>query len=304
MQEQTGESYQSSNYAKALMASEAKIGKTMFIIAGLLGVLPWQKRGAVVSRPKYLHVLSFDAGALSGIKRFLSESCAAPEEALKFRVYNMQDDLRKAALNPADYDRTFYNQIHTVLRTVEERVAAEPGVHALHISSLTGMVEGLLRAVSGPAAAKKGGGMDQSKWGDFAGQVAEVRNFAQVDTRHCIWEAHIYKPAPTGQNSNDEAPKETLQIPGKSGQNFPYNVEQVFRIRREFMNPYEGTTVDRTHMDTRGNMEFSAGGRNFTEALKPKEYDMTATFEKLGLKTGGWGRKNDGEVVKKKKKVA
>ncbi len=306
MKEQTGESYLSSQYAKSLMASEAKIGKTMFIIASLLGCLPNQKKGAVVSRPKFLHVLSFDSGALSGIRRFLTESCQAPAEALNFRVYNMQDDMRKAAVGTGDYDRTFYNQIQTVLHTVRERAAAEPGVHALHISSLTGMVEGLLRSVSGPAAQKKGGGMDQSKWGDFAGQVTELRNFAQLDLWHCIWEAHIYTPAPTGQGSEQEVPKETLQIPGKSGQNFPFNVEQVFRIRREFGNTYDGTSVDKTHMDTRASLAFAAGGRNFTEALKAKEYDMTSAFERLGLKTGNWGRKSsdEGEVVKKKKKVA
>jgi hypothetical protein len=301
MEETTGVDYQSSKFAKALLVERAKVGKTMFILGSALGILPWQKRGAIVSSPKHMHVLTFDSGALAGFKRFALEMCKAPEETLNFRVYNMQDDIKKIAGSVLEYDRSFFNTVMQVLTTVRERAAREPGVHALHVSSLTGMVEGILRAVQGPAARKKGGGMDQSKWGDFAGQIAELRNFAQLDSWHTLWEAHLYVPPQTGQEGQDATNKETLQMPGKSGQNFPYNVEQVFRVRREYSNTHEGTNVDLCHLDTKGGADFISGGRNF-DALKDKEYDLTRAFEKLGLKVGNWGAKE--EIVKKKKKTA
>lgn len=291
MKEQTGLDYQSSQYGKILAAAEAKMGKTMFLLGGLLGVLPWQRRGAVVTSPKHLHVVSFDANALGGARRFLLESCKAKEEALSFRVYNMQDDLHKIAMSETKgYDRTFFNTVMTVIHTVQERVAREGGVHALMFSSLTGLSDGLMRGVSGPAGSQKGSGMDQSKWQDFAAQITEVRNYAQNDAWHCIWEAHIHKVVPMNQ---DEAVKETLQIPGKSGQNFPYNVEYVFRIRREHGNKYENKegkkyNADLIHLDSSTAFEF-AGGRNFNESLEPKEYDLTKVFQKLGLKVGQWG---------------
>lgn len=300
MIEQTGETYQSSAYGKVLAAAEAKVGKTMFLLGSLLGILPWQKEGGIVGKPKNLHVLTFDSGALSGFKKFAVESCKANPEALNFRVYNMQADLQRCATYQQPYDRTFFNQIMQVIMTVRERVAAEGGTHALHVSSLTGAVEGILRSVQGPAGAKKGGGMDQSKWGDFAGQISEIRSFAQQDMWHCVWEAHIWRPPSSGQNADaaELTQKETLQIPGKSGQNFPYNVEQVFRIRRRFNSTYGDTPVDETYLDTRGNMDFLAGGRSFTEALKAEEPDMTRAFRKLGLKVGGWGAPK--EKIKKK----
>lgn len=303
MKEQTGTDYQSSDFANSLVAADAKMGKTMFILGSLLGILPWQKKGGVISKPRHLHVLTFDAGALSGFRRFALESCKASEEALGFRVYNMQEDLKTVATGTMDYDRTFFNSVMSVIQTVRERVAQEGGVHALHISSLTGMVEGLLRSVSGPAAKKKGGGMDQSKWGDFAGQVADIRSFAALGQWHTIWEAHIWRPPATGQNKDDEnvPQKETLMMPGKSGQNFPYNVEQVFRVRREFNNNYEGSPVDFTYLDTKGSLDFISGGRNFTEALKPQEPDMTRAFMRLGLKVGHWGAPPEKPEKKPKK---
>jgi hypothetical protein len=284
MQEMTGESYTSSDYAKALMVSRAKEGKSVFIIASLLGLLPWQKSGGVVSRPENLHVLTFDANALGGIKRFLTETCGASSDALKFNVYNMQEDLRRAG-NDGDWDTAFYNGVLTSIEKAREKTGK--GVHAIHFSSLTGVVEGLVKALAGPSAEKKGGGMDQSKWVSFGAQLAELRNLAQQDTWHCIWEGHIYKPAATGQDGQEKA--ETLQMPGKSGQNFPYNVEQIFRIKRQFEEKYKETRADLTYLDTQSSFDFVAGGRNFTEALNPKEYDMTKVFQKLGLKVGGWG---------------
>lgn len=42
MKEQTGSTYQSTEYAKMLAVGEAKMGKTCSLVAGALGVLPWQ----------------------------------------------------------------------------------------------------------------------------------------------------------------------------------------------------------------------------------------------------------------------
>lgn len=283
----TGETYQSSVYAKAMLVSESKVGKSCFMVASALGVLPWQKYGGIVDRPENLHILTFDANALGGIARFLTETCKAPKEALKFRVYNMQEDLRQVSVSGDDWDYTLLNTVSNALNLVRDRAK---GVPVLHISSLTGLAQALERALAGPPGTKKGAGMDQSKWGAFSHQLNEIRNFAQLDLWHCLWEAHVYKPAATGQDKT-EVPKESLQISGKSGQSFPYNVEQVFRVRRQFGSTYKDSNCDITYLDTRPAMDFIANGRGFTESLEPKEYDLTKAFQKLGLKVGGWGAK-------------
>lgn len=296
MIESTGEEYLSSPWAKAMFCAGAKAGKTAFLIANALGVMPNQKGGGVVDRPESLHVISFDANALGGVKRFLIESCGAPTEALRFNVYNMQEDARAVSVSKQAYDQTFFNTIMTTLETIRERT--QKGVPVLHISSLTGLAAALERAISGPPE-KKGGGMDIAKWSAFAQQLNEIRNYCQPEQWHCFWEAHVHKPKTLAQGPDAAPAKETLQIDGKTGQNFPYNVEQIFRLTRSYGDRWEGTNVDKTYLDTQAHFDFVVGGRNFTESLAPKEYDVTYAFSKLGLRIGQWGKKAVVKPVKK-----
>ncbi len=121
MKEQNGESYASSTYAKVLAASESKVGKSAFIIASALGVFPGQTKGGIVDHPSNLHVITFDANALGHLKRFLTETCGASAEALKFNIYNMQDDLRQVSLSQQEYDSTFYNTLLTTIDKVRQK---------------------------------------------------------------------------------------------------------------------------------------------------------------------------------------
>lgn len=294
MQEMSGETYKSGDYAKALCASDAKVGKTTFLVGQALGAFPNQKYGGVVDKPEHLHVLTFDANALGGIKNFILKSCKKDESFLKFRVYNHQDEFRRVSESRSDWNYDLYNAVQTTLRLISERATKEGGTHVLVFSSLTGLAEGILRALSGPPdPAKKGQGMDPAKWSEFARQLVDIRNFAQVDTHHCLWEAHIDRGSTFSmkKNGDDEGAKETIHVPGQAGRSWGFNVEQVFRIRRMFGDTYDGTKVDKVFLDTRPSMDFLAGGRSFTESLEPKEYDMTVAFHKLGLKIGRFGAK-------------
>lgn len=284
MIEQTGNDYASAKYAKALMVSEAKIGKSSYAIATALGVFPGQKYGGIVDDPKNLHVITADANALGGIKRFLTETCGAPPEALGFRIYNMQEDVRRVSAGGDGWDYTLINTLMQVVQTIGERAK---GVPLVHVSSLTGFAQALERSLAGPPGQKKGGGMDQSKWMAFAHHMNELRNTLQQDSWHCIWEAHIHKPPASGQDGEEK--KETLLISGKAGQNFAYNVEQVFRLRRIYGAKLPGTKCDQVYLDTQPTIDFIANGRSFNETLAPKEPDPTTAFAKLGLAVGQWG---------------
>lgn len=302
MKIQTGETYSGeADTANLLAASDAKVGKTFFLVYGILGLLPWQKRGGIVDRPSHLHVVTTDTNALGRIQKAMKLMVGNTNpEALKFNVYNMEDDYNKIHVSDKAWDMTFYNTLCEVHEKIIERVTKSKGIHAVLLSSLTGLGGALLRGIQGPpgqytesGAVKKGSGMDQSKWSAFAAQVTDIRAKFQLDLWHCIWEAHLYKPAKTGQSRDEESDtrKETLQLPGSSGANFAFNVGQVFRIRRNFGKRYPGTNVDEVYFDTAPSLDFITGGRNVTECLKPQEYDPTVAFEKLGLKVGYWGRK-------------
>jgi hypothetical protein len=286
MKETTAEDGGFSQYAKALVVAASKEGKTVGIVANLLGVLPWQKFGGVVDRPEHLHVIALDAGAATGIPSFL-KMCGAPEEAFKLRIYNMKEDIDAVLKHDGDYNFDFFNSLVQVIKKIQDRVA-KGGTHAVLASSLTTMFPILQRAISG-APGKGLSNMDQNKWGEVGRQVNEVRNLLQQDTYHCLWEGHVFKPPETGQGG--EVKKETIQVQGSAGYNFPNNVEQVFRFRRLFGDSWEKTRIDRIVFDTRASLDFLSGGRNFTENLDAKEADLTAAFAKLGLKVGQWGRK-------------
>lgn len=297
MKEQNGSSYQASEFLKAMGLAEAKVGKTCALVAWTLGLMPGQKFGGVIDKPENLHVLSLDAAAIRGAIGFL-KMLNAPKEAFNFKVYNLEDDVRRVSCGTEEWDYSLYNNVLTTVRKITDR--CKGGSPVIIVSSLTTLALALERAIAGPPnEAKRGAGMDQAKWSDFARQLNEIRNVLQQDSWHCIWEGHIYKPPATGQNKNaDDAPRETLQVAGKAGYNFPNNVEQVFRIRRMFGQSIEGNSkIDQVYLDTRPSMEFIAGGRLFTEALDAKEYDLTLATYKLGLTVGRWG-------AKKKEKAA
>jgi hypothetical protein len=297
MLEQTGATYASAHFAKALFASESKVGKSCFLIASALGVFPGQTKGGIVDRPENLHIMSFDEAALKGVKRFLIETCGAPESVLNFRIYNMEDDFRKIVLSNSAYDRDFYNTVLLTINKIADR--CKTGVPVVIPSSLTTLAEGLVRGTLGPAGEKKGAGGDQAKWADFGAQMTELRNHAHGIPGHVFWEAHIYtKPvAKSGEWGGADA-EETLQIPGRSGVNFPANVGYVFRVRRTFKTKVLNTKADVMYIDTSPTFNFATGGRNVNEALDAKEMDLTNAFMKLGLKVGNWGAKVKAPAVK------
>lgn len=291
MKEQTGANYQASRYAKALCISEAKVGKTCALIGWALGVLPWCKSGGIVTKPEHLHVITFDANALGGVARFLRQTCGAPESALGYNVYNLQDDFRKVTESDNDYDTTFYNAVFNVISLIERKVAsAGPNsVHCVVVSSLTGLAAGLERAVVGAPGQKKGYGSDPSKWKALAAQLQELQHYLQVDRWHCIWEAHLDKGSSFDMaNKESAASQESIRVSGQAGRNWAFNVEQVFKIRRNFGTRHPNTQCDKVMLDTRPSASFLATGRGFTEELAPLEEDMAGAFKKLGLVTGEW----------------
>ena len=302
MKEQTGESYTASAFAKTLLVSDAKAGKTAFEVASALGVLPWQTEGGIVSNPSDLHIVTFDASALGGIQKFLTQSCGASPESLGFKVWNFQDDARRVAEgSSAGLETDLFTKLIDVRDRIRQKVAGR-GTPMVVISSLTGMALAIERSLMGRPD-KRGYG-DQNKWTLLSAQLFELQNIFQTDDWHLVWEGHIYKPPATGQQGPESPqPKESLQVRGKAGNNWAYNVEQVFRLRREWGSRHGDTPVERSYLDTKPTLDFIASGRGFTESLKAKEYDMTVAFRKLGLKVGHWGAKSGAPIIKKKKKL-
>lgn len=288
MQEQIGQDGHESDYAKTLAAGPGKVGKTVTIMANVMGVMPGQKYGGICKTPSEVHLIGLDQSAAAGVGPFF-KMCGAPEEAYKFHYYKCQDDVSAAALSQDEWDYTFFNSMMDTISRVKDKCAKRPG-SVIILSSLTTLALTLERGMAGPAGAKMGGGMDQSKWGDFARQLTDIRSSLQVDQWHMIWEGHLYKPPATGQDKSVERP-ETLQVSGKAGFNFPNNVGEVFGIRRSFGVKHEGTKIDQVYFDTKPSMDFIAGGRMTNEKLNAKEYDLTLVYHKLGYKIGFWGRK-------------
>lgn len=306
--ESSGAEYQSAKYAKATLASEAKIGKTTFLIASALGVLPWQRNGGLVDLPSNLHVLAIDSGSLSGVSSFLTNNCGAKPEALQYRVYNLQNSAMKVGAQTDEYSMEFFNDVMATIEKIKQRAKGTPCVL---ISSLTILAKTVERATigppGGPASHRKidrktglptgKGYSDPSKWKIIEHQLATIQTAAQVDLYHLLWEGHIDKgPPPMGvgqpQDEGSER-KETINVPGKAGRDWTMNVEQVFRIRRNFGQQYKTEAgkvypVDKVYLDTKSGMDFAAGGRSFS-TLNAEEPDVTKCFMKLGLKVGGWG---------------
>lgn len=291
-----GNEYQGGKYAKLLAASEAKVGKSSFLIASALGVLPWQKKGGIVDKPENLFVVSFDTDALGGLKRFLTETCGAPKEALNFSVINLEDDVRKVTETDGDYNMLVYNSVMQAIQHAREQLAKQSNPTAvMHFSSLTGMSLALERGVIG--APKGKGYSDPSKWKALASQLMEVQQWAQLDNWHCIWEAHIDKANGMdlkGDGAAGGAQKDSISVSGKAGRSWGVNCSHTFRIRRNFGTVHvnadgKRTKCDEVYLDTKPTFDFVSTGRAVTESLDAKEPCLTVALEKLGKKVGHWG---------------
>lgn len=294
MKEHTGATYLSSKYAKMLAVADAKVGKSSSLVAGCLGVLPWQCNGGVIDKPENLHVITTDSNALGHLRKFLTETCKAPESALSFRVYDMEEDYRKAFRIDSAYSAFFYNTLMSTIKLVQDRATKANGSSVLILSSLTTMGRALQRGVSGgiqsDGTTLKKSTMDKSKWPMFNMQLNELQAFAQADMYHCIWEGHLAKKADFNDKDEHGQPteKDSIQLQGSVGASWAANVEQVVAMQRSFGQSYPGSKCDKTVYNTRPNLNMVASGRGFTELLDKSEPCITTMFEKLGLRVGKW----------------
>jgi len=286
MLKQTGASYASAKYGKALFLAESKVGKSSFLVASALGLLPWQKSGGVVDKPENLHIFTFDSSALAGIAGFLRKTCGGSEAGLAFNVYNFQDEARKGSTEGWDF--SLLENIRTALEEVR-RKARSGGTHVVIISSLTGLAMALKRALAGPIGQRdrsgkylKSAGMDIPKWDAYGALLNEIRNEFQDDLWHCFFEAHIFT------KEKGEQTEESLLLQGQAGANFAVNVEQIFRVRRLMGQKFEKSSADKVYLDTRPSIGCIANGRGFNENLDAQEPDLAAALKKLGLTVGGW----------------
>ena len=272
-------------HLNAFVVAEPKVGKTTFLAASALGALPEQKCGLVTS-PEHLHILAFDSVAVEGLDKFLLNACKKPESWLAVDVINMADDIRQVYATEEQNNYRWLVAVRRAIADIQKAVASKPGVHAVIASSLTGAAETFVRALGGAPSdgttKKSGSGMDQDKWQMLSGQLVDFRAKLATDSCHVLWEGHIAK---TPEKDNKPA-SESIQIPGKTGQNWGFNVDQVFRLKREMVK-YPNSIIDKVFMDTRPNMEFTAGGRGFGTQLDPREYDLARVAEKLGKRVGG-----------------
>lgn len=284
---QTGDTYAVGGYGRELFVAEPKQGKTVTLMASLLGLLPWQKHGAIVDKPENLYVFGFDTAALAGIKPFLKMSCEAPDSALKFKVINMEGDAAKASATEADYDMEFYNTLTMHLRQMRDRADKAKGTSAVLFSSTSGMSAALERSIMGPPKGRGYG--DPDKWKQLSHQITQIQMMAQAGNWHVLWEGHIEKKASFQMSGGDSNAEEKMAgMSGSAGKMFPYNVARVYRLRRIPGQKYNGTKVDQAYLDTQPSLDFVTGGRGFNELLNAKEPCLTTVFTKLGLKTGNW----------------
>lgn len=298
MKEHTGSTYQSSKYAKLLAVADAKIGKSSSLVAGCLGVLPWQTNGGVVDKPENLHIITTDSNALGHLSDFIQKTCGAPAEALAYRVYDMEEDYRKAFRVGDAWSSVFFNTLMSTIKLAQDRATKANGTSVLILSSLTTMGRAILRGVKGGIAndgtSFKKSNMDKSKWPAINDQLNELQAYAQSDVMHCIWEGHLAKKMDF--NDKDEhgqpAEKDSIQLQGSVGQSWAANVEQVVQMQRSFGIVHPGTKCDKTSYNTRPNLNFGSNGRGFTERLEKSEPCITTMFEKLGLRVGKWKPNN------------
>lgn len=283
----------SSPYARQVYMGEAKLGKTTWLVASLLGALPHQKE-SVVSTPADLHLLGFDEAFADGLADFIVGLCKKPKEFLGVTVHPLTEARRKAGFAPGPdgntngWDYTFFNATQAAIMNINGASAkahAAGRVSAVVVSSLTGLNEGLQMGLAGvPNKDGRGSGMDQSKWQSLENEVITLRNRLHTDTQHTLWEAHIM----TGKKlvgGKEEFFEEIDAGAGKGGKHFGANVEFIFRLRREAAK-HEGTAIDKCFVDTKPSMgTFSTGRR--AQLLAEREVDMVEILKKLGKKTNG-----------------
>lgn len=273
-----------SQFLKAYVVAGGKEGKTTFLVASCLGALPHQKQG-LVTEPAHLHIIGIDSNAVGGLGAFLTKVCGKDDRFLDVDVHNMQDAANLVSAGKSDWDYSFFNAMMAKVKDVRAAIQKTPGVHAVIMSSLTGLAESLQRGMAGPPdPSKKGGGMDAAKWQDLSRQLIEIRNLLQLDTHHMFWEGHVFS---AGGGMNGVAHEEA-GVAGKVGKNWGFNVDQVFRLRRELRQCYPNTQVEKQYVDTKPTLEFTSGGRGFTGVLADKEYDLVDVASKLGYKVGGF----------------
>lgn len=283
--------YRSKEFAQALFVAKSKEGKTAFLTAQALGLFPGQQHGGVVTAPNHLHLLTFDSAALVGLDKFLIKTCGGkPEDVGQVHVMNFESDVSEVAEGKTSHNYAFFNEVMKARDDIKASIKPDE-VHAIIVSSLTGLAAALQRAISGPPTKKSS--MDINKWSMYGEWIAELRNYFQVDDWHMLWEGHVVEKTVIHQDKPAETTEE-LPLHGGS-KNFPYNVSQVFRIRRSFgVRPKDedgknlSDTCDVVYLDTKPSYEFLSGGRGFNESLSSKEFDLTSTFKKLNLKVGGW----------------
>ena len=272
----------SSDFLKMLALAEGKVGKTTYLAASCLGALPHQTRG-LVDVPQNLHIVGFDEAFVDGLHDFIVKQCGKPESYLGVSVHDMTE-VRRASGAKGEWDYSLYNAMQQEIKLIGEAIK-KGGVHAVLVSSLTGLVEGLEAGLSGPPnPQKRGGGMDQSKWMDLSRQITHIRNLLQFDNAHVFWEGHVMRETKSAQGG-EPVVEEKVAMHGAAGKNFAFNVESVVRLRREMMK-YPGTGVDKVYMDTKPSVGFVSGGRGFA-ALADREYDLVEVAAKLGKKIGG-----------------
>lgn len=289
--------YASSAWGKELVLAPAKVGKTITLVGNLLGVMPWQEYGGVVTRPENLHVFTFDAATLGGAHTFFTKQCGAHQDVAKVHVVNLQDATAKAFSSTTDYDSTFPSLVMTKLREVQDRAAKGNEVHAVVFASLTMLAKAWLRSISGPAlvaGVMRKSPMDQNKWGLFAQQMTEFQFNAQGGEHHTVWETHWAERESKTKKDSTGAPVvlDTIQVQGATATQFPAQVERPYMLTRRKGGWKQGSKVDMVEFDTQPNLDFGESimsGRQTTGVLEPKENDMTLMFNKLGLRIGGWG---------------
>lgn len=278
-----------SPYAKQVYMADAKLGKTTWLVASLLGALPGQTE-SVVSAPENLHILGFDEGFADGLSEFIIGACKKSPALLNVTVHDLSEARRKSGLS-AGNDYTFSNAVQAEIMKINA-ATAKPGIHAVVASSLTGLTEGLYTGLAGLPGGQseetgkvlKGGGMDQSKWQDLERQVIAIRNRLQTNQHHVFWEAHIYQDKKL--QGNQEVLVEALAAgKGGGGKHFGANVEFVFRLRREAAK-FPNTIIDKCFVDTKPSMGTFTTGRKAT-LLEDRETDLVQILKKLGKKTNG-----------------
>lgn len=290
-QEQTLEQYQSSNFGKEMVIAPYKATKTTTTIGNLLGVMPWQEYGGIVDKPSSLHIISFDASAVGGVYKFLTDECGAHKDIGKVHIENLQDAAKKAFASKTEYDPTFLTTLYEAVRKCQDRAAGN-GVHAILFASFTMCAKAILRSVSGPAfVSGRKSAMDQNKWNYVKQVLTELQWQTQQDNYHTIWECHLGEKV-SKETDGGGNPKvlDTIQVDGGTAKTFPAQVERIWEVER-LPQRWEKTKVNMTTFNPNPRMDFGEvqTGRGVTGILDDREPDLTAAFSKLGLKIGGWG---------------